>query len=103
MADFDAPQIPELDGAREVDKSRQPSETERRKHELTLLPRVPWSTTERTINDPHPAVIHDEGSDTFPKIECDDAEVQMKRDTTQMIGAHECNSSPTYRGSCHML
>ena len=43
LADVDAPQI--LLGWMEhvkLNRSRQPSETERRKHELTHLPHVPW-------------------------------------------------------------
>ena len=72
LAHLDALQIPVLDGACEVRKSRQPAGTERRKHELTHLPHVPSCTIccrARAVDDPHHAVIHDESIGALPKIE----------------------------------
>ena len=67
--------------------SKQPSEVERRTHELSHLPHVSRCTSccrARTIDDPHHVVTHDESVDSLPKIVCDYAEIKMKGDTTLM-------------------
>ena len=43
LSENDAPQIPVL-GARGVNRLKQPSETDRRRHETRHLPHVPWCT-----------------------------------------------------------
>ena len=71
MSECEAPQIPVLEGAREVNRSKQPTESERRRHELSHLPHVPWCTIccrARTIDDPHHVVTHEESVDPLPKI-----------------------------------
>ena len=73
VSECEAPQIPVLEGAREVNRSKQPTESERRRHELSQLPHVPWCTIccrARTLDDPH-VVIHEESVDSLPKIVCD--------------------------------
>ena len=82
---FDEPAIPVLDAVREVNGSKQSSEEERRKRNLTQVLHVPWRTIccrARTIDDPHPAVIRGESFVALPKIECCQGEIKMKRDTT---------------------
>ena len=72
MSECEAPQIPVLEGAREVNRSKQPTESERRRHELSHLPHVPWCTIccrARTIDDAHHVVIHEESVDSLPKID----------------------------------
>ena len=74
VSECEAPQIPVLEGAREVNRSKQPTESERRRHELSHLPHVPWCTIccrARTIDDAHHVVIHEESVDSLPKIVCD--------------------------------
>ena len=87
VSECEAPQIPVLEGAREVNRSKQPTESERRRHELSHPPHVPWCTIccrARTIDDAHHVVIHEESVDSLPKIACDHAEIMMKGDTTPM-------------------
>ena len=71
VSECEAPHIPVLEGAREVNRSKQPSESERRRHELSHLSHVPWRTIccrARTIDDPHRVVIHEESVDSLPTI-----------------------------------
>ena len=71
VSEREAAQIPVLGGAREVNRSKQPTESERRRHELSHFPHVPWCTIccrGRTLDDPHHVVIHEEGVDSLPKI-----------------------------------
>ena len=73
VSECEAAQIPVLDGAREVNRSQQPTESERRRHELSRLPNVPWCTIccrARTIDDAHHVVIHDESVVSFPNVVC---------------------------------
>ena len=65
--------IPVLERAREVNRSTQPTESERRRHELSHLPHVPWYTIccrARTVDDPHQIVTHDVSVDSLPNIVC---------------------------------
>ena len=58
-SEYEAPKIPVLEGARGVNRSKQSSEADRRRHELSHLPHVPWCTIccrARTIDDPHHVV-----------------------------------------------
>ena len=57
-----------LDGAREVNRSKEPSKDERR-NTITLM------CLQITIDDPHAAALRDESFDALPKIECDYAEI----------------------------
>ena len=60
-------------------------EFERRRHELSHLPHVPWCTIccrARSIDNAHHVEIHEESVDSLPKIVCDYAEIKMKRDTS---------------------
>ena len=66
VPECEAPQIPVLEGAREVNRSKQPTESERRRRELSHLPHVPWCTIccrARTIDAAHHVVIHEESVD----------------------------------------
>ena len=68
----------------------------------THLPRVPWCTTccrARRIDDSHHVVTHDESVDSLPKIECDYAEIKMKRDATPMRVLLVVDSSTGYLGA----
>ena len=61
VSEFEAAKIPVLGGAREVNRSTQPTESERRRHGLCHLPHVLWCTIcyrARTIDDAHHVVIH---------------------------------------------
>ena len=90
VSECGAAQIPKLGGAREVNRSKQSTESERQRHELSHLPHVPWSTIycrARTIDDAHHVVIHEESVDSLPKIVCDHAEIKMKGDTTHESSA----------------
>ena len=94
--------IPVLEGAREVNRLKQPSESERRRHELSHLPPVPWCTfccRARTVEDPHHVVIHDESVDSLPKIVCDYVEIKKKGDTTPMRVLLVVDSSTGYLGA----
>ena len=87
VSECEAPQIPVLEGARKVNRSKQPTESERRRHEPSHLPYVPWCTIccrARTTDDAHHVVTHEESVDSLPKIVCDYAEIKMKGDTTHM-------------------
>ena len=102
VSECEAPQIPVLEGAREVNRSKQPTESERRRHELNHLPHVPWCTIccrARTIDDAHHVVIHEESVDSLPKMVCDYAEINMKGDTTPMRGLLVVVSSAGYLGA----
>ena len=69
VSECEAPQIPMLEGAHQVNRSKQPSE--RRRHELSHLPHVPWCTIccrARTIDDAHHVVIHEESVDSLPRL-----------------------------------
>ena len=97
-SDYEAPQILVLGGTREVNRSKQPTESERRRHELSHLPHVPWCTfcrRARTTDDPHHVVTHDE-SVLFPKIVCGYAEIKMKGDTTPVRVLLVVDSSTGY-------
>ena len=86
VSECEAAQIPVL-GAREVNRSKQPTESERRRYELSHLPHVPWCTMccrARTIDDAHHVVIHQESVDSLPKIVCDYADIKMTGDTIPM-------------------
>ena len=88
-----------LEGAREVNRSKQPTESERRRHELRHLPHVPWCTIccrARTIDDAHHVVIHQESVDSLSKIVRDYAEIKMKGDTTPMRVLLVVDSSTGY-------
>ena len=68
VSECEAAQIPVLGGAREVNRSKQPTESERRRHELSPLPHVPWCTIcfrARTIDDARRVVIHEESVDSL--------------------------------------
>ena len=100
--DFDALQTPVMDGSREVNRSRQPSEAEKRKHERTHLPHAPWCAIccrARTIDDPQPPEIRDERTDALLTVECDYAEMKMKGDTTPMRVLLLFDSSTGYLGA----
>ena len=102
VSECEAAQIPVLGGAREVNRSKQPTESERRRHELSHLPHVPWCTIccrARTIDDAHHVVIHEESVDSLPKIVCDYAEIKMKGDTTPMRVLLVVDSSDGYLGA----
>ena len=74
-------QIPVLGRAREVNRSKQPTESERRRHELSHLPHVPWCTSccrARAIDDAHHVVLHEESVDSLPKTVCDYTEIKMR-------------------------
>ena len=97
----DAPQIPVLEGAREVNRSKQPTESEKRRNELSHLPHVPWCTIccrARTIDDAHHVVIHEDSVDSLPKIVCDYTETKMKGNTTPMRILLVVDSSTGYLG-----
>ena len=73
VSECEAPQVPVLEGACEVNRSIQPTESERRRHELSHLPHVPWCTIccrARTMDDAHHVVIHEESVESLPKIVC---------------------------------
>ena len=44
VSECEAARIPVLGGAREVNRSKRPTESERRRLELSYLPHVPWCT-----------------------------------------------------------
>ena len=44
VSECEVAQIPVSAEAREVNRSKQPTESERRRHELSHLPHVPWCT-----------------------------------------------------------
>ena len=51
-----------------MNRSKQATESERRRHELSHLPHVPWCTIccrARTIDDAHHVVIHEESVDSL--------------------------------------
>ena len=101
VSECDAAQIPVLEGARDVNRSKQPTESERRRHELSHLPHVPWCTIccrARTKDDAHDVVIHEGSVDSLPKIVCDYAEIKMKGDTTPMKVLLVVDSSTGYLG-----
>ena len=82
LSEDEAPQIPVLEGARGVSRSKQPSEADRCRHELSHLPHVPWCTiccSARTIDE-----LHDGSVNSHPKIVGDYAEINMNRHTTPM-------------------
>ena len=89
--------IPVFGGAREVNRSKQPPENERRKkHHRAHLPQVLRCTMccrARAIDDPHPAAIRDENFDARPIIDCDYAEIKMKRDSTPLQVISSCRWS----------
>ena len=102
VSECEAPQIQVLEGAREVNSSKQSTEPERRRHELSHLPYVPWCTIccrARTIDDAHHVVIHEESVDSFPKIVCDKTEIKMKGDTTPMRVLLVVDSPTGYLGA----
>ena len=103
LSEYEAPQIPVLEGARGVHRLTQPSEASRRGHELSRLPHVLWCTSccrARTIiDDPHHVVTDDESVDSLPKIVCDYAEIKMKGDTTPMRVLLVVDSSTGYLGA----
>ena len=102
VSECEEAQIPVLGGAREVNRSKQPTESERRKHGLSHLPHVPWCTIccrARTIDNAHHAVVHKESVDSLPKIVCDYAEIKMKGDTTPMRVLLVVDSSTGYLGA----
>ena len=106
MSDHEAPELPVLERARGLNRSKQPSEDDRRRHELSHLPHVPWCTIccrARTIDDPHHAVTHDESIDSLPKIVGDYAEIKMKRDTTPMRVLLVVDSSTGYLGATDLV
>ena len=73
VSECEAAQIPVLGGPREVNRSKQPTESERRRHELSHLPYVPWCTIccrARTIDAAHHVVIREESVDSLPRIVC---------------------------------
>ena len=79
-----------------------PAESERRRHELSPFPHVPWCTIccrARTIDDAHHVVIHEESVDSLPKIVCGYAEIKMKGDTTPMRVLLVVDSSTGYLGA----
>ena len=85
-----------------MNRSKQPTESERRRHELSHLPHVPWWTIccrVRTIDDAHNVVIHEESIDSLPKVVCDYAEIKMKGDTTPMRVLLVVDSSTGYLGA----
>ena len=85
-----------------MNRSKQPTESERRRHELSHLPHVPWCTIccrARTIDDAHHVVIHEESVDSLPKIVRDYAEIKMKGDTTPMRVLLVVDSSTGYLGA----
>ena len=87
VSECEAAQIPVLGGAREVNRSKKPTESERRRHELSHFPHVPWCTIRcraRTIDDAHHVVIHEESVVSHTKIVDDYAEIKLKGDTTPM-------------------
>ena len=99
LSEYDAPHILELEGARGVNRSKQPSEADRRRHEL---PQFPWCTIccrARTVDDPHHVVTHDESVASLPKNVCDHAEIKMKGDTTPMRVLFVVDSSTGYLGA----
>ena len=99
MSECEAAQIPVLGGAREVNRSKQPTESERRRHELSHLPHVPWCTIccrVRTIDNARHVVILEESVHSHPKIVC---EIKMKGDTTPMRVLLVVDSSTGYLGA----
>ena len=102
VSECEAAQIPVLGGAREVNRSKQPTESERRRHELSHLPHVPWCTiccSARTIDDAHHVVIHEESVDSLLKIVCGYAEIKMKGNTTLMRVLLVVDSATGYLGA----
>ena len=102
VSECEAAQIPVLGGAREVNRSKQPTEYERRRHELSYLAHVPWCTIccrARTFGDAHHVVMHEESVDSLPKIVCDYAEIKMKGDTTPRRVLLVVDSSSGYLGA----
>ena len=74
VSECEAPQISVLEGARGVNRSKQPTESERRRHELSHLLHAPWCMIccrARTIDDAHHVVNHEESVDSLPKIVCE--------------------------------
>ena len=101
VSECEAAQTPVLGGAREANRSKQPTESERRRHELSHLPHVPWCTIccrARTIDDAH-HVVHEQSVDPLPKIVCDYAETKMKGDTTPVRVLLVVDSSTGYLGA----
>ena len=101
VSECEAPQIPVLEGAREVNRSKQPTESERRRQGLSHLLYVPWCTIccrAHTNDDAHDVVIHEESVDSLPKIVCDYAKIKMKGDTTHMKVLLVVDSSTGYLG-----
>ena len=99
VSESEAAHIPVLGGAREVNRSKQPTESSRRRHDLSHLPHVPWCTIccrARTIDDAHHVVILEESVDSLPKIVC---EIMMKGDTTPMSVLLVVDSSTGYLGA----
>ena len=103
VSECEAAETPVLGGAREVNRSKQPTESERRRHELSHLPHVPWCTIccrARTIDDAHHVVIHEESVVSLPKIVCGYSEINMKGDTTTpMRVLLDVDSSTGYLGA----
>ena len=91
LSEYEAPPILVLEGAREVHRSKHPSEADRRRHKLGHLVHVLWCTIccrVRTMNDPHHVVTHDESVDSLQKSVCGYVEVKMKGDKN----THESSS-----------
>ena len=101
-SEYEAPQIPVLEGVRGESRSKQPSEADRRRHELSHMPHVQWCTIccrARTSDDPHHVVTHDESVESLPKNVCHYAEIKMKGDTTPMRVPPLVDSSTGYIGA----
>ena len=102
VSECEAAPIPVLGGVREVNRSKQPTESERRRHELSHVPHVPWCMIccrAPTIDDTHHVVIQEESVDSLPKIVCDYADIKMKGDTTPMRVLLVVDSSTGYLGA----
>ena len=92
---FDARAVPVLDGAREVNRSKQSSGEERLKHNPTLPHHVPCPRLMIHFHQysSREFLFH------FRTLECDDAEIKMKGDTTSMKVLHVVDSSSRYLGA----
>ena len=88
VSEWEATQIPVMGGAREMNRSKQRTESEGRSHELSHLPHVPRCTIccrARTVDEAHHVVIREESVDSLPKIVCVCVEIKMKGNTAVLI------------------
>ena len=88
-----------------MNRSKQPTESERRRSELSHLPHVPWRTIcfgACTIDDPRHIVIHEDSDHSLPKIVCDYSEIKVKGDTTPMRVLLVVDSSTGFLGATNV-